>query len=109
VYFSVVGQLLVRNFVSSDNAEKMAVQWRATRSRQKRIGGRERDDAHAHYVIAKHFQFHIYRPTSSHPRVVWFFTELAIVKGSSDTETDSGTDTEDVESFMPNFVSLFCR
>jgi hypothetical protein len=38
-------------------------------------------------------------PLPSHPRVVRFF----------DTETDSGTDTEDVESFMPNFVSLFCR
>jgi hypothetical protein len=25
-------------------------------------------------------------------------------KDNSDTEIDSGTDTEDVESFMPNFV-----
>jgi hypothetical protein len=28
---------------------------------------------------------------------------------SSDTEIASGTDTEDVESFMPNVVSLLCR
>jgi hypothetical protein len=27
---------------------------------------------------------------------------------SSDVEIDSGTDTEDVESFMPNLFSLLC-
>jgi hypothetical protein len=32
--------------------------------------------------------------------------QLVIDKDSSDTETDSVTDTEDVESFMPNLVSL---
>jgi hypothetical protein len=29
-------------------------------------------------------------------------------KDSSDTETDSGTGTEDVELFMPDSVSLLC-
>jgi hypothetical protein len=33
-----------------------------------------------------------------------------IDKASSDTEAESGgTDTEDVEAFMSNFVSLLCR
>jgi hypothetical protein len=32
-----------------------------------------------------------------------------IDKDRSDTNTDCGTDDEDVELFMSNFVFLFCR
>jgi hypothetical protein len=67
------------------------------------------DDAHAHYATAKHFLFHIYRPTSRHQRVVCLCMWLVIDKDDSDTEVDSGTDTEGVESFVPNSVSLLCR
>jgi hypothetical protein len=53
-------------------------------------------------------------PLPSHPRVACLCMQLRIVKGCSDkdcgeTENDSGTDTEAVESFLPNFVSLLCR
>jgi hypothetical protein len=72
---------------------------------------RKSDDAHAHehYAVAKHCVFHIYRPTSSYQRVVCSCMWLVTDKDSSGTQTDSGTDTEDVESCVPNFVSLLCR
>jgi hypothetical protein len=55
---------------------------RALRSRQKLIvgTGRESDDAHAHFSVAKHFLFHIYKPTGSHPRVVCLCIQLVIDK-----------------------------
>jgi hypothetical protein len=70
---------------------------------------RESDDAHAHYAIAKHLLFRAYRPTPSQPRVAWLCMWLVIDKNNTDTQIDSGTDTEHVETFMPNFVSLLCR
>lgn len=48
-------------------------------------------------------------PTSSQPRVVCFSTKLVNVKGSADSDSDTGTDTEDMESFMSNLVSLWYR
>lgn len=36
---------------------------------------REGDYAHAHNAVAENFQFHMHRPTSSHPRVacLWVY------------------------------------
>jgi hypothetical protein len=53
------------------------------------------------------FSHSLYRPTSSHPIVVCLCMSLVTDKDSSDTEADSATDTEDVETFMPNFL-FYC-
>jgi hypothetical protein len=59
------------------------------------------DDAHAHYAVAKHCCCFAYTDPLEVTRV--------LCVDDSDTEHDSGTDTKDVESFMPNFFSLLCR
>jgi hypothetical protein len=72
--------------------------------------GWESDAEHAHYAIAKDYSCFTYTdPLQVTSRAVCSCMELVIEKDSSDTEIDSGTDTEDVESFMSNFVSLLCR
>jgi hypothetical protein len=59
---------------------------------------RKSDDAHAH----EHACF-----TYTDPLQVT--NVLCVHACDTGTETDRGTDTEDVESCVPNFVSLLCR
>jgi hypothetical protein len=66
--------------------------------------------AHAHCVVSKHyFCLILHRPTTSQPRVVCLCMVLVNAKDCSNTDSDSGTNMKDVESFMSKFIALLCR
>jgi hypothetical protein len=80
---------------------------RATRSRQKCMGGTWW--WRYVYAFAKRYSCFTDTDTLQVTHVLCLCMSQVVDTDSSGTESDSGADTEDVEWFIPNFVSLLYR
>jgi hypothetical protein len=68
----------------------------------------EGENAHAHYATAKHYYCLTYTVPLQVTHALCLCRQPVSDEDSSNAGANSGTDTEDVESFMPNFVSVLC-